>query len=66
VLGYRAIQVVVVRDPSGRMRDCYLFTTDLKARLSWVITLSAWRWAIEISHPHYPSSNSLYRDWRAA
>src|SRR5207249_1181682 len=23
VLGYRVIQVIVVRDPSGRMRDCY-------------------------------------------
>jgi hypothetical protein len=48
VLGYRTIQVVVVHDPSGRMRDCYLFTTDLKASLSWVITLFAWRWAIEV------------------
>jgi len=48
VLGYRAIQVVVVRDPSGRMRDCYLFTTDLEASLSWVITQFAWRWAIEV------------------
>jgi hypothetical protein len=48
VLGYRAIQVVVVRDPSGRMRDCYLFTTDLKASLSWVIAQFAWRWAIEV------------------
>ena len=48
VLGYRRIQVVVVRDPSGRMRDCYLFTTDLKASLSWAITTFAWRWAIEV------------------
>jgi hypothetical protein len=48
VLGYRVIQVVVVRDPSGRMRDCYLFTTDRKASLSWVITMFAWRWAIEV------------------
>lgn len=48
VLGYRVIQVVVVRDPSGRMRDCYLFTTDLQASLSWVITQFAWRWAIEV------------------
>src|SRR5437764_450809 len=48
VLGYRVIRVVVVRDPSGRMRDCYLFTTDLKASLSWVITMFAWRWAIEV------------------
>jgi hypothetical protein len=48
VLGYRAIRVVVVRDPSGRMRDGYLFTTDLRARVSWVITQFAWRWAIEV------------------
>lgn len=48
VLGSRAIQVVVVRDPSGRMRDCYLFTTDRRASLSWVITRFAWRWAIEV------------------
>ena len=48
VLGYRAIQVVVVRDPSSRMRDAYLFTTDLQASLSWVITQFAWRWAIEV------------------
>jgi hypothetical protein len=48
VLGYRAIQVVVVRDPSGRMRDAYLFTTDLRASRSWVITMFAWRWAIEV------------------
>ncbi len=48
VLGYRPIQVIVVRDPSGRMRDCYLFTTDREAKLSWVITMFAWRWAIEV------------------
>jgi Transposase DDE domain len=48
VLGYRAIQVVVVRDPSGRMRDCYLFTTDLRACRSWVVTQFAWRWSIEV------------------
>jgi hypothetical protein len=48
VLGYRAVQVVVVRDPSGRMRDCYLFTTDRQASLSWVITQFAWRWSIEV------------------
>ena len=40
--------MVVVRDPSGRMRACYLFTTDLQASLSWVITMFAWRWAIEV------------------
>lgn len=48
VLGYRPIKVVVVRDPSGRMRDCYLFTTDLQASLNWVIVQFAWRWSIEV------------------
>jgi hypothetical protein len=48
VLAYRPIQVVVVRDPSGRMRDAYLFTTDLGASLEWVITQFAWRWSIEV------------------
>jgi hypothetical protein len=48
VLGLRPIQVVVVRDPEGRMRDAYLFTTDLKAAVSWVIVQFAWRWAIEV------------------
>ncbi len=48
VLVKRPIQVVVVRDPSGKMRDAYLFTTDLNARLHWVITMFAWRWAIEV------------------
>jgi hypothetical protein len=48
VLGQRAARVVVVRDPSGRMRDCYLFTTDLAASDAWVITQFAWRWSIEV------------------
>jgi Archaeal putative transposase ISC1217 len=48
VLGLRPIQIVVVRDPSGRMEDIYLFTTDLQASLEWVIVLFAWRWAIEV------------------
>jgi DDE superfamily endonuclease len=48
VLGKRPIQVIVVRDPSGTMRDAYLFTTDLDAGMDWVITLFAWRWAIEV------------------
>jgi hypothetical protein len=48
VLGLRRIQVVVVRDPSGRLDDIYLFTTDLQASPGWVITQFAWRWAIEV------------------
>jgi len=48
VLGLRAIRVWVVRDPEGRMRDCYLFTTDLQADASWVVTQFGWRWSIEV------------------
>jgi DDE superfamily endonuclease len=48
VLGLRRIQVVVVRDPEGRQRDAYLFTTDLSASRRWVITMFAWRWSIEV------------------
>jgi hypothetical protein len=48
VLGLRPVRIVVVRDPQGRLQDTYLFTTDLRARLGWVITQFAWRWAIEV------------------
>jgi hypothetical protein len=48
VLGLRPIQIVVVRDLSGKMRDAYLFTTDLEASAGWVITQFAWRWPIEV------------------
>lgn len=48
VAGLRPLQVVVVRDPTGRLRDCYLFTTDATASLGWVITQFAWRWSIEV------------------
>src|SRR6202044_1707029 len=30
------------------MDDVYLFTTDVHAKLEWVITQFAWRWAIEV------------------
>lgn len=48
VLALRPIQVVVVRDPEGKMQDAYLFTTDTQARPEWVITQFAWRWSIEV------------------
>lgn len=48
VLGLQAVQVVVVRDPEGRLQDGYLFTTDLQASAAWVVTQFAWRWSIEI------------------
>lgn len=48
VLGLVPIQVVVVRDPEGKMDDVYLFTTDLGASLVWVIEQFSWRWSIEV------------------
>jgi hypothetical protein len=48
VLGLRPVQVVVVRDPTGKMRDCYLFTTERWATPAWVITQFAWRWSIAV------------------
>jgi hypothetical protein len=48
VLGLRPIRVVVVRDPEGRMRDAYLFSTDRAAGVEWVIEQFAWRWSIEV------------------
>ncbi len=48
VLGLRPVRVVVVRDPTGRLQDGYLFTTDLQACLAWVVTQFAWRWSIEV------------------
>lgn len=48
VLGLRPVQGGVVRDPSRRMRDAYLFTTDVGAGVDWVISQFAWRWSIEV------------------
>jgi hypothetical protein len=48
VLGLRPVRIVVVRDPGGKLRDGYLFTTDPGASVAWVITQFAWRWSIEV------------------
>jgi hypothetical protein len=49
VLGLRPIQIVVVGDPQGKFRDAYLFTTDLRASISWVVATFARRWSIEVA-----------------
>lgn len=49
VLGVRPILVVLVRDPEGKFRDTFLFTTDLSAELSWVIAAYSRRWSIEVA-----------------
>lgn len=49
VRGLVPILVVLVRDPLGKFDDKYLFTTDVNASLSWVITTFSWRWSIEVA-----------------
>lgn len=49
VRGLTPILVVLVRDPLGKFDDKYLFTTDLGAELSWVISTFARRWSIEVA-----------------
>jgi hypothetical protein len=49
VFGLRPIRIVVVRDPEGKLRDAYLFTTDVLAALDWVIATYAKRWSIEVA-----------------
>ncbi len=49
VRGLLPIRVVLVRDPQGKFDDKYLFTTDVNAALSWVITTFSWRWSIEVA-----------------
>ena len=49
VLDLVPICVVVVREPQGKFDDAYLFTTDVDAKLSWVIATFARRWSIEVA-----------------
>jgi hypothetical protein len=49
VHGLLPILVVLVRDPLGKFQDKYLFTTDVHADLSWVISTFSRRWSIEVA-----------------
>jgi len=49
VRGLVPVLVVLVRDPLGKFNDKFLFTTDLNAELSWVISTFARRWSIEVA-----------------
>jgi hypothetical protein len=48
VLGLVPVRVVAVRDPSGKLKDAFLFTTDVTASVWWVIEAFAKRWSIEV------------------
>jgi hypothetical protein len=49
VSGSAPILVVLVRDPLGKFKDKFLFTTDLSVDPVWVIETSSWRWSIEVA-----------------
>jgi hypothetical protein len=49
VFGLTPILVVLVRDPRGKFKDKYLFTTDLSADAAWVIEAFSRRWSIEVA-----------------
>jgi hypothetical protein len=49
VRGLVPILVVLVRDPLSQFDDKYLFTTDVNAELSWVISTFSRRWSIEVA-----------------
>jgi len=59
----------VVRQRGFRTRALYLVTTLVDPQAypaKELATLYRERWHAEMSHPHYPSSDSLYRERRAA
>jgi hypothetical protein len=49
VFGLTPILVVLVRDPRGKFKDKYLFTTDLSSDAAWVIEAFSRRWSIEVA-----------------
>src|SRR5262249_61876754 len=49
VLGLRPIRIVVVRDPAGKFRDAYLFTTDVGASPSGGVRAFGRRWAVGVA-----------------
>lgn len=48
ILGLRLVQVVVVRDPEGVMKDCYLLATNCKMGVAEIIRNFSLRWSIEV------------------
>ena len=57
-----------VRDGDGRLLATWLLLTNVPASVpaSEVALWYYWRWRVEMFHPDYPSSDSLYRASRAA
>jgi hypothetical protein len=49
VSGLTPIRVLLIRDPLGRLKDAYWFTTDVSADPAWVIETFSRRWSIEVA-----------------
>jgi hypothetical protein len=49
VSGLTPIRVLLIRDPLGRLKDAYWFTTNMSATPAWVIETFSRRWSIEVA-----------------
>jgi hypothetical protein len=52
------------RDREGTHRDEYFYTTDPAMSPESIVAHYAWRWGIDIAHPHYTSSARWCSDLR--
>jgi hypothetical protein len=48
ILGLRLVEIVVVRDPEDKMKDCYLLATNLQMGVAEIIRNFSLRWSIEV------------------
>ena len=64
--GLTPVRWVYVKDQTGTHRDEYFFTSDPDLTPQQIVEIYTVRWNIEISHPNYRSSASLYRGEMAA
>jgi hypothetical protein len=66
-LGLRLV-ITELRDRRDRVLERWYLLTNVPAEVAAarIALWYYWRWQIEMSHPHYPSSDSLYRGRWAA
>jgi hypothetical protein len=62
----RLLTIVLTRDLEGKRPDQMFYCTKLDWTAKEILSAYACRWAIEIAHPDYSSSDSLYRGSQAA
>jgi hypothetical protein len=62
----RLLSIVLVHDVEGKRPNQMFYCTKLDWTARQILSTYSYRWAIEMSHPDYPSSDGLYRARRAA